>query len=275
MRVCVGAHACACIRCPAAHQLAHRAGILESAQPPSVKAKADALNEFYYPIEVRADMTKQEKIPYMEQWYRSINSLLLERHITHEYIKSAVSTANVGIRKGIPQLFAYAHSHAVPFIVFSAGVGDVLQEVIAQKVGAMPVLSSVISNWMVFNDAGECADFTEPLVHMFNKNDSHLATTELYPELCKRPNVVVIGDSLGDSAMADGLSTHELVLRVGILNEYAPQLAVQYMVAFDIVFVNEPSLTELAAWLDSVAASEVVDDELSFFHSIEKSPAGL
>jgi phosphoglycolate phosphatase-like HAD superfamily hydrolase len=51
----------------------------------------------------------------------------------------------------------------------------------------------------------ELASFTEPLIHMFNKNQSVVPPTEL------RKHILLLGDGIGDVAMADGAgecSTH-------------------------------------------------------------------
>lgn len=58
--------------------------------------------------------------------------------------------------------------------------------------------------------------FKGPLIHSFNKREgavSHVA------ELQGRPNVLLLGDSLGDLTMADGVPDHQNILTIGFLND--------------------------------------------------------
>lgn len=127
-------------------------GVVESTQTPELKAKAEALNAYFYPIETSASLTREEKIPYMRAWYASINSLLVEAKLTRASLVDSVRRAHTRLRDGIDRVFAFAAAHDVPLIVFSAGISDVLEEVIRQRYGALHAKYHIVSNRMCWSD---------------------------------------------------------------------------------------------------------------------------
>jgi 5'-nucleotidase len=120
---------------------------------------------------------------------------------------------------------------------------------------------SVVSNFMKFDKAGHLIAFYDPLVHMFNKNAEHLADqTEYRAAVADRPNVLLLGDSLGDVTMADGqASSPQVVLRIGFLNSKVDDLLEQYMEAFDVVVLNDDSAEIAVKLLEECAAHTAAD----------------
>ena len=61
--------------------------------------------------------------------------------------------------------------------------------------------------------------FKGELIHIYNKHEGALLNTGHFEELRSRPNVLLLGDSLGDLTMADGVQEMENVLKIGFLND--------------------------------------------------------
>lgn len=57
----------------------------------------------------------------------------------------------LGYREGYEQFFDRLHQHNVPVFIFSAGLGDVLEEIIRQS-GVYHPNVRVVSNFMDFDD---------------------------------------------------------------------------------------------------------------------------
>jgi HAD superfamily hydrolase (TIGR01544 family) len=229
-------------------------GIAEQGRSPELVAKAKAFNDYYYPIEVHPTLTREEKIPYMENWYRDINALLIESNLSRGDIAAAVARSNAQLRGGVREALDFAGAHNVPLIVFSAGIGDVLQEVLAQQYGPLPPSVQIVSNWMVFDDGGRLVGWRAPLIHMFNKNSVHLRSSPAYAELLRRRNVVLCGDGLGDATMAEGLP-HDVVVKLGFLNDNAEALRPQFEAAYDVVLLDDSPADVLVDLLHAVATS--------------------
>lgn len=61
--------------------------------------------------------------------------------------------------------------------------------------------------------------FKGPLIHSFNKREGAVSYVADLAELQGRPNVLLLGDSLGDLTMADGVPDHQNILTIGFLND--------------------------------------------------------
>lgn len=62
--------------------------------------------------------------------------------------------------------------------------------------------------------------FKEPLIHTFNKNESVIPSNcQYFDELAHRSNVILLGDSIGDASMAQGVHKPRALLKIGFLNE--------------------------------------------------------
>lgn len=54
---------------------------------------------------------------------------------------------------------------------------------------------------------------------MYNKHDGALRNTEYFKQLREYCNIILMGDSLGDLSMADGVPNVENILKIGFLND--------------------------------------------------------
>lgn len=69
--------------------------------------------------------------------------------------------------------------------------------------------------------------FKGELIHIYNKREGALLNTGHFQELRTRPNVLLLGDSLGDLTMADGVQDMENILKIGFLNDKVSEVIEQ------------------------------------------------
>lgn len=129
----------------------------------------------------------------------------------------------------------------VPVLIFSAGVGDLLEQVLQRDGVLLPNLQ-VVSNYMEFDSNDRVSAFRPPLIHMFNKNESSIAThhSQYFERLSSRVNAILLGDSLGDVHMDRGMPSRKdseagVVLKIGFLNDKINERCPQFMESFDVV----------------------------------------
>lgn len=66
---------------------------------------------------------------------------------------------------------------------------------------------------------GVLKGFKGELIHVYNKHDGALRNTEYFKQLKDNGNIILLGDSLGDLNMADGVPNVENILKIGFLND--------------------------------------------------------
>ena len=220
-------------------------GILESCSALSAayRKKATALLAHYHPIELDPALTIAEKLPIMQEWYHKAHTLLAEQPITMALIADAVAESKVLIRPGLAEMLARAEARGVPFIAYSAGLGNVVAEVLRQQLGDAGARVPVVANLLLFDGPGGRVSGFGDLIHMYNKTGERVRERVDPALLAGRTVALVMGDGLGDATMADGLGME--VVRVGLINqkEAAEQDSrlPSYTSTFDCVLLGDTS----------------------------------
>lgn len=213
-------------------------GIVEQRRGADFYARARALNDYYYPREIDSTLSHAERTAFMVEWYAAINAMIAGCGLTRAMLAGDVAAARFRIRRGMAELVRAAAAGAM-VTIFSAGIGDVIEEVLAQRWGSLPENIRVVSNWMRW-ESGACVDFSPPLIHVFNKSAAALGDGPHARRARACPAVVLLGDSEGDPRMADGLDA-ETVLRIGFLNARnpSPEALDMYSKLYDVVLIGD------------------------------------
>uniref|UniRef100_A0A8C6Y3C2 5'-nucleotidase n=1 Tax=Naja naja TaxID=35670 RepID=A0A8C6Y3C2_NAJNA len=215
-------------RCPTCHSEYYRLLLFQ-------------LKEIYYAIEIDPSLTVEEKYPYMVEWYNKSHALLIEQGLQKDKLAEIVRESDVMLKEGYDIFFDKLHEHNVPVFIFSAGIGDILEQIIHQA-GVYHSNIKVVSNFMDFDDNGILKGFKGELIHVYNKHDGALKNTEYFKQLKDNSNIILLGDSQGDLTMADGVANVEHILKIGYLNDKVEELLEKYMESYDIVLVKDDSL---------------------------------
>ncbi|CAE8689414.1 unnamed protein product [Polarella glacialis] len=234
-------------------------GVLEVAKvlSESFRSKTKELFGKYYPIEIDASMSIPEKIPIMSEWYAQVHALMLKEFVTRENIASAVSSCpTICLREGMLELLrCHKAEPAIPVLIMSAGLGDVIEEFLRQTLPfSLASTTLVVSNRMVFDEGegGRLVDFSEPLLHMFNKSFAFWPEDARALAVGKKRCLLPVGlttwleqcgDGLGDCTMVDGLDVE--TLKVGFLNEKIEERLQQFREGFDVVVTGDGPVPEV------------------------------
>ncbi|MGH0128452.1 UNVERIFIED_CONTAM: hypothetical protein FKN15_009241 [Acipenser sinensis] len=199
------------------------------------------LKDTYYPIEIDPNLTIEEKFPFIVEWYFKSHTLLIEQRLKKDKLPQSVKESDACLREGYEHFFDTLQKHNVPMFIFSAGLGDVLEEIIRQA-GVYHPNVKVVSNFMEFDEHGVLKGFKGELIHVYNKHDGALKNTEYFKQLKDNCNIILLGDSLGDLNMADGVPNVENILKIGFLNDKVEELLEKYLDSYDIVLVKDETL---------------------------------
>ncbi|XP_035991302.1 cytosolic 5'-nucleotidase 3 isoform X1 [Fundulus heteroclitus] len=234
-------------QCPTCHNIIDNCKLVTD----ECRQKLLQLRNKYYPIEIDPYLTIEDKYPFMVEWYFKAHSLLVEQRIEKDKLPEVVRESDVALREGYEQFFDRLHQHDVPVFIFSAGLGDVLEEVIRQA-GVYHSNMKVVSNFMDFDDKGVLRGFKGDLIHVYNKHDGALRSTDYFKQLRDNSNIILLGDSMGDLTMADGVPNVENMLKIGFLNDRVDERLEKYMDSYDIVLVRDETLEVPNAILQKV-----------------------
>ncbi|KAI8998106.1 pyrimidine 5'-nucleotidase-domain-containing protein [Gaertneriomyces semiglobifer] len=240
--------------------------LAQSANVPDwFKENTQKLFKQYYPIEISTKVGYKEKVKAMIEWWSKNHEAILEIGLTKDVVASMVKEVRVAIRKGVKEVFELCKGEGeehVPILVFSAGLGDVI-EALLECENLLYSNVQVVSNRMHFHpETGEAEHFVPPLIHTFNKCQASFLHPHLHvpsnssaylpisnnstgenavsslnvalKDSGERDNLILMGDSLGDLRMAEGLAP-STKLTVGFLNHDENLLLSQYAESYDIV----------------------------------------
>lgn len=242
-------------------------GLLQQDNP-EYDAKRQQLYEHYHPLEFSPTLGFEEKRKLMEEWWGKTHGLLIEGGLTYESIRQSVANANIAFREGVSELFEFLEERDIPVLIFSAGLADIIEEVLRQKLHRSFKNVKIVSNRMVFNDDGRLVSFKGKLIHSLNKNEHALdmaaplheqfgdidGPTDDNASLKKRTNVLLLGDHTGDLGMSDGLN-YDTRISVGFLNHNVENSLSCYREAFDVVLVNDAPMCGVIKLLSHMCSS--------------------
>ncbi|XP_069763229.1 cytosolic 5'-nucleotidase 3-like isoform X2 [Narcine bancroftii] len=215
------------------------------------KLQLKDLVNIYYPIEIDPTRSIEEKLPLMIEWWTKTHKMLVEQKIQKNKLVEVVRESDAVLREGYKVFFDKLYKCKIPVFIFSAGVGDVLKEIIRQFDVYYKNIT-VVSNFMDFDENGFLRGFKGELIHIYNKGEVVLRNTDYFQQLTNCSNVILLGDSLGDLRMAEGVQSLENILKIGFLNEKVDQFLDTYLASFDIVLVNDETLEVVNAILQHV-----------------------
>ncbi|ETN13655.1 HAD hydrolase, family IE [Phytophthora nicotianae INRA-310] len=205
----------------------------------------------------------------------------LEREFTVESKRNGSSTVNnqTSTSSNLLQrhyrrfhpLFKLLNDQQVPTLIFSAGLYDVIHAALereftveSKRNGSSTVNNQtstssnvhVVSNMMRFDTQGVIEGFEGKLIHSLNKNARVLLDSPFWEEcqLEKRRNVLLLGDSPGDTRMAEGLNADEII-RVGFLNVHVDEKLDEYLDLYDVVFTHDASLVPVQMLIEQMTVS--------------------
>lgn len=114
------------------------------------------------------------KLPIMEEWYRFVvlyklrlyrweksHELLVRSGITKENIVQMSTESTLTFRKSFDDMFDLLRVENIPTLIFSAGLGDIIEQTFISKKGSNFLSSNVhiASNHMHFGDTGKIVGF--------------------------------------------------------------------------------------------------------------------
>ncbi|KAL6552624.1 hypothetical protein OROHE_007988 [Orobanche hederae] len=261
-------------------------GLLQQGNP-EYDLKRQKLYEHYHPLEIDPTIPLDEKAKLMEEWWEKTHALLTEGGLTYSAIESSVAKSRIAFRDGVTELFellevlyepnpllpmgfGFERSN-VPVLIFSAGLADIIEEVLRQKLHKSFKNVRIVSNRMDFDQNGNLVSFKGKTIHVLNKNEHAIDMAgPVHDQLGDvngvaadissvklRTNVLLLGDHIGDLGMSDGLN-YSTRISVGFLNDNIEGSCDSYRNAFDVIYMNDTSMRGVVKLVSQLCST--VDD---------------
>ena len=178
--------------------------ILKRHLPNTAQNRYCELFDKYRPLEIDRKLTYSDAV----SWWENTLKLYIKHRINLKKVeKNFIS--KVSIRPGAKGLFCLCKKASVPTIILSAGIKDVIN-LWTKTFQIKPTL--VLSTKLEVNSNGDIVDWEkDSLIHVLNKKEMGHAELSRIRE--KRPNIILIGDTMEDADMVEGV---ENVLRIRI-----------------------------------------------------------
>ncbi|RCN51317.1 HAD hydrolase, family IE [Ancylostoma caninum] len=210
---------------------------------PELTAEVNAVNAKYVAIEYDPHLTKEEKMPYMVEWWTKAHENYITYGIHRDDIERIVEEVSIRLRDGAGAMMKHLEAAEIPMLLFSAGIGNVIEAFLRHQLGSIPENIHIISNMLSFDEKGRVNACSEPLIHVFCKDSTVIPhDAPFFNDIAHRGNVLLLGDSLGDLHMDVGVDHSGTVLRIGYLNSNAEKLLELYLDGFDVVLVEDQTM---------------------------------
>lgn len=223
--------------------------------PEEIRTEFVDMQTRYRGVELDRRMSIEEKIPHMIDWAQNGEDLFVKAKVKRHQLPQMVQDSHVFLRDGFNDLVEILHDFNIPLLIFSAGLGDVMEEVLRQCSRVTPHMKCV-ANYLEFDKNDHLSGFQGELIHTFNKNGRFVQDDiEWCRKTQNRKNVILLGDMVGDVTMASGIVDPNISLNIGFLNCDYEELLDTYLDQFDIVLENDQTMDVANAIIAEIVKS--------------------
>jgi len=218
--------------------------------PPEYLKKAFDMYDYYHPIEKNHKLPIKERAEKMMEWWVKHLQLMIDFGLSKEILDDIAKKKELQAREGLFELLTILENNNTPILIFSAGLGDVIYEYLNIQ-NKLTKNIHIISNFYTFDENGKVSGYKSNVVHTFNKNELEVKSTPYYHEIKEKKNVILMGDTLGDLNMAEGME-HDCIIKIGFLNEDKEELFEEYSNSYDIVILDDGTMEYVIELVESI-----------------------
>lgn len=208
--------------------------------PKDYEEKSWELYHQYYPIEIDPNISLVNKSKAMQEWWQKHMQLLVEYKLNKKTLIEVAKNSESFVREDVFEFYKLLNKLNIPLLIFSAGQGDIIEHFLKHN-KAYSKNIHVISNMYRYDKDGFVKGYQGKIIHPFNKNEHSIEDYPYFEEVKNKKNVILIGDSLGDSNMCDGIK-HENIIKIGFLNFNVEKNLEEYKKLYDVLILNDSSI---------------------------------
>ncbi|CAJ0574450.1 unnamed protein product, partial [Mesorhabditis spiculigera] len=239
--------------CPITHRVfptnAHSMGLTLGEQ----FDRMDKRNTF--PLQATHSLDEKKRI--CTDWWNESHKHIVNAGFSMHNLPTYIDHANITLRKNFGYLSDLINEKRLPFVVVSAGIEEVIREILHDfKIATL----QIAANKFVTDNAGKIVDFGPTLIHSYNKDGPRFRSLLNDPTILDGEYVVVLlGDSLGDLIMLEGIKPR-LAYTIGFCNK--PSQRKEFEAAFDLVLDRDAGMETAAEVLLEMLGKRPVSEHL-------------
>jgi HAD superfamily hydrolase (TIGR01544 family) len=156
----------------------------------------------------------------MAKWWERAHSIITKYGLKDKDIGRVLDEykSQIYIRQGIRDLFKYCKENDIPIVIVSAGITNVVCEILHRERIDITKNVAVCSNEIIFKKDGSIKEFTSPVVHAESKGKIRSLRKGFFDVHKDRTNVVLMGDSICDPRASQNITNLGTCLSVGFLD---------------------------------------------------------
>lgn len=173
----------------------------------------------YYPLENDDSLPLEYRKAMMLEWWKKAYALLIEHRLRRRDVLSVVKSGIIQLRGGAKEFLEIMDSVKVPVVVMSAsGLGEAVPMYCKEVMPDYNNFSFAVNSFEWSKD-GLMVGYKNPILHSLNKDETTLQDfPKIYKRIRDRVKVLLLGNSLGDAAMAEGFGYKEK-LSIGFVDK--------------------------------------------------------
>lgn len=201
---------------------------------PGYSMEAKALFEQYHPIEIDPNIPLEEKLPIMQEWWKSCLGLFVKYWLHQSHIEEIIRKPHsMDFRHGFSEFLEESHKSDIPVVILSAGVSDVISSFLSSRGKYFPNIH-IVSNQLKFWSNGICIEAdSSQIIHSFNKSEQSLPPS-VQAVVSHRHDTILLGDSLPDLDMIP-VEQRDNALKIAFVSGKKLASISHFQKAFDIV----------------------------------------
>ncbi|MAG60431.1 hypothetical protein CL619_01465 [archaeon] len=216
--------------------------------------ESSRLFNVYHPIEIDPCVPLEEKKVKMQEWWEANWSLMLEHGMNMKIVQAVAIDPCLQLRSNADMFLKKLAEYNIPMLVFSSGLGDIIKTHLEHHKLWLDNMH-LIANQFMLNKSEEVVGFSKPLITVFSKNEYALRDKKYAADIKDRKNVILLGDSLGDLGMSEGLE-HNEIITIAFFDKFKAELKNElldkYLNSFDIVLTDNSDFSYVNEILNKV-----------------------
>lgn len=203
------------------------------------------LYEKYGPLETDYTLDTFTKSNYMKEWYLKVMNLTYKYNLTYDKLLACVKYGNIIFRDGLKDFFGTLNRFNIPIIILSAGIGNVIYEVLKLNECLYDNVF-IVSNFIEFKN-NKMLPFNNDIIYTSNKRIDRLPS-DVNDKIKDKDFIVLFGDLIEDLNMVrkEDLSR---TISFGFLENNVDKNLNFYKNSFDVVLTNNSSFNDVISIL--------------------------